>query len=64
MKRVLLCLALGAVVGFAWSMPARAETEGPKWGVIDMERVATEYEEMQRLNLEKMPGNTGLRNIK
>lgn len=52
MKRVFLCLMLGAVVGCVWSMPAQAEAEGPKLGVIDMERVATEYQEMQRLNLE------------
>jgi Skp family chaperone for outer membrane proteins len=53
MKRVLLCLALGAAfVGFARSMPAWAEADRPKWGVIDMERVAVEYQEMQRLNQE------------
>lgn len=53
MKRVFLCLALGAAfVGSATSMPAWAEADGPKWGVIDMERVATEYQEMQRLNQE------------
>ena len=53
MKRVFLCLALGAAfVGFARSMPAWAEADGPKWGVIDMERVAVEYQEMQRLNQE------------
>ena len=53
MKRVFLCLALGAAfVGFAASMPALAEADGPKWGVIDMERVAAEYQEMQRLNQE------------
>ncbi|MCJ7750904.1 MAG: OmpH family outer membrane protein [Armatimonadetes bacterium] len=53
MKRVFLCLALGAAfVGFASSMPALAEADGPKWGVIDMERVAIEYQEMQRLNQE------------
>ena len=53
MKRVFLCLALGAAfVGFATSMPAWAEADGPKWGVIDMERVAIEYQEMQRLNQE------------
>ena len=53
MTRVLLCLALGAaLLGVATSMPARAEADGPKWGVIDMERVAIEYREMQRLNQE------------
>ncbi len=51
MKRVFLCLALGAAfVGFASSMPALAEADGPKWGVIDMGRVAIEYREMQTLN--------------
>ena len=53
MTRVFLCLALGAaLLGVATSMPARAEADGPKWGVIDMERVAIEYREMQRLNQE------------
>jgi len=53
MKRVFLCLALGAAfMGFAMSMPAWAEADGPKWGVIDMERVAVEYQEMQKLNQE------------
>lgn len=53
MKRVFLCLALGAaLVGSAASGPAWAAADGPKWGVIDMERVATEYQEMQRLNQE------------
>jgi Skp family chaperone for outer membrane proteins len=53
MKRVFLCLALGAAfMGLAMSMPAWAEADVPKWGVIDMERLAIEYQEMQRLNQE------------
>ena len=53
MKRVFLCLALGALLAASIAaVPARAETEGPKLGVIDMDRVAVEYQEMQRLNVE------------
>jgi Skp family chaperone for outer membrane proteins len=52
MKRVFVGIALGAAAlaavtaAPAWS----AATEAPKLGVVDMERVAAEYREMQTLN--------------
>ncbi|HUU54322.1 MAG TPA: OmpH family outer membrane protein [Armatimonadota bacterium] len=53
MKRVFLCVALGAaLLGGVGSRAAWCGAEAPKWGVIDMERVAAEYQEMQRLNQE------------
>ncbi len=54
MRRAVVCLALGAALaGFVTSRPAwAAEADGPKWGVVDMDRVAAEFQEMQRLNQE------------
>ena len=52
MKRVVIWGALGAlIVGLASALPASAAAaEAPKIGVVDMERVAAEYRQMQDLN--------------
>jgi len=52
MKRVVIWGVLGALIlGFASAVPASAAAaETPKFGIVDMTRVAAEYRQMQDLN--------------
>jgi Skp family chaperone for outer membrane proteins len=51
MKRVFVGIALGAAaLAAVTAAPAWSAAEAPKLGVVDMERVAAEYREMQTLN--------------